>query len=132
MRKKYFFKQLIEVFIKIIFSFLIIFGLYFVSWLTNDFSYNYFIFPLLSIIVIFVCGISIGRYLERMKHVDYNSVQSKTNNQEIELNGDTEFIISDTSRDSTSKKVLKEVVDGDKVHIKVFNYNDIVDERESE
>ena len=37
----------------------------------------------------------------------------------------TEFIIKDSYEIVTNKKILKEIEDGDKVHIKTFNYDEV-------
>jgi len=132
MRKGRFFRQTIDVYMKILSAFIIVFILYFISEMVNHFAYDYFIFPLISITVIFMCGVKVGRSLEKIKINASIGYFTKDDNKEDSYTKSTEFIINDNGREVTNKKILKEVRDGDKVHIKVFNYNDIVDERESE
>ena len=43
-------------------------SLYVISFLVNNFAYDYFIFPFASIIVVFICGINVGKSLEKIKN----------------------------------------------------------------
>ncbi len=123
-----FVKQTAEIFLKILISFIIVFMLYFSSEFVNNFVYDYFIFPLLSITIIFICGVNVGRSLERIK-INQNLVMKHGGSiKKTETIEKTEFIINDTNNINKSKKILKEVEEGDKIHIKVINYNDINDE----
>ena len=132
MKKGRFFRQTIDVYIKILSAFIIVFVLYFISEIVNNFAYDYFIFPLISITVIFMCGVNVGRSLEKIKINESIGYFTKDDKKDESCAKSTEFVISDNGREVTNKKILKEIKDGDKVHIKVFNYNDIVDNKESE
>jgi hypothetical protein len=128
-------RQTIDILIKIFSAFIIVFVLYFVGETINNFVFNYFIFPLISIVAIFLCGVNVGRSLEKLKTnepIGFFSRKLQSRNVEESDNVITEFIARDSGRLVTNKKILKEIKDGDKVHIKVLNYNDIVSERESE
>ena len=132
MKKRRFFRQTLDVSMKILSAFVIVFVLYFISTLVNNFAYDYFVFPLISVTVIFVCGVNVGRSLEKIKVNDAIGFFTKEDKKEEINNKTTEFVINDSGREVTNKKVLKEIKDGDKVHIKVFNYNDIIDDKERE
>ena len=74
----------------------------------------------------FVCGLNVGRSLEKIKHNE--SIGHFTRSKEDGIkNEKTEFVIRDNIKITTNKKVLKEFKDGDKVHLKTFNYDDIDD-----
>ena len=78
---------------------------------------------------------SIVHRLEKMKTND--AIGYFTRKYKSVINGEddlekTEFIVGDNRKIVTNKKIMKEVQDGDKVHIKVLNYNEIIDEEESE
>ena len=115
---------------KIVLAFILVFGLFALSEIINYFAYDYFVFPFLSVLIIFVCGVNVGKSLERIKN--NKSIGFFTKTKEISKNNDkTEFYINDRIQIVTNKKILKEVQDGDKVHIKTFNYNDInIDKKE--
>ena len=135
MKRFRFIRQTLDILLKIISAFIIVFIMYFVSSIVNNFAYDYFIFPLISITVIFVCGINVGRSLEKMKtneSIGYFTKKGMKRQENNDLEDRTEFIVGDSIRISTNKKVLKEVKEGNKVHIKVMNYNDIYKEEESE
>lgn len=136
MIKGKFIRQTLDILTKIFLAFIIVFTVYYVSEKTNNFVYDYFIFPLIFILTIFMCGISVGRSLEKLKTNEAIGFFTKRNAKEMKVEKEimekTEFIIRDNSRVVTNKKILKEVKDGDKVHIKVFNYNDVFNEEESE
>ena len=123
-----FFRQILDILTKIFSAFVIVFLFYFVGKIFEDFAYNYFIFPLVAVLTIFICGVNVGRSLEKLKTND--AIGFFTRNKKIgtvenlSTSEKTEFIIKDTSRIVTNKKILKEVQDGDKIHLKVFNYND--------
>ena len=135
MRKGKFLKETMDILTKIFFAFVIVFVFYFVSEKINNFAFDYFIFPLVSIITIFICGINVGRSLEKLKvnePIGFFTKRGKNADSERELSGKTEFIINDNSRVVTNKKILKEVEEGNQIHIKVFNYDDLIEKRESE
>ena len=114
--------QFMDIFIKIICSFGLVFALYFITKFLDSFTFKYFIFPFISIIIIFICGINVGRSLEKIKHNESTGVFTKIpiNNEESE----TEFYVNDTRQIITNKKILKELEDGDIVHVKTNkNYN---------
>ena len=133
MTKAKFILQTMDILIKIFMAFIVVFVSYFVSEKINNYAYDYFMFPLISIITIFVCGINVGRSLEKLKTeepIGFFTKKLLSNSKKISQTDitNTEFIIRDNGRLVTNKKILKETVEGDKVHIKVFNYNDIVEE----
>lgn len=129
MRKGNFFAQTLDILTKIFSSFILVFLLYFISEKVNYFAYNYFIFPTVIIIIIFVCGLNVGRSLEKIKrNEEIGFFTKRKKNVKEESYEPTEFIVKDTTRIVTNKKILKEVEDGNQIHIKVMNYNDVVDE----
>lgn len=117
MKKPRLIGQFMDVIYKIIIAFIIVFMLYFISRFVNSFAYEYFIFPFISIVVVFVCGINVGRSLEKIKHNESTGIFTK-NKKQSENNEKTEFIIDDTREIITNKKILKELEDGDIVHVK--------------
>lgn len=134
MGKGRFIGQLMDILLKIFSTFIIVFVLYFSTKIIKDFAYTYFIFPLVSIVIIFICGINVGKALEKVKRNEPIGFFTKRRNERNEKTDSvigTEFIIKDTRRVITNKKILKEVESGDKVHVKVNNYNEIIDEREN-
>ena len=132
MKKAKLLRQTLDISVKIFSAFVIVFILYYLSNIIEDFSYNYFIFPLVSIIIIFVCGIKVGQALEKMKRNEAIGFFTKHMNTSKRRYEQTEFTIHDTKRFGVNKKILKQYEDGDKIHIKVFNYNDVVNEKEGE
>lgn len=128
-------KQTLDIMLKILLAFIIVFVLYFTTKLINNFAYDYFIFPLIAITIIFMCGVNVGRSLEKLKtneSIGYFTKKSSENKDYNDFGEKTEFIINENIRIPTNKKVLKEVQEGNQVHIKVTNYNDIYNEEESE
>lgn len=124
-------RQTTDIFVKIVFAFILVFLLFILSEMINNFAYDYFVFPFLSIIIIFVCGVNVGKSLEKMKNNE--SIGFFTKIKAVENNEKTEFYINDKIQIITNKKILKEVEDGDKVHIKTFNYDEInLDKKEQE
>lgn len=124
-------RQTGDIIIKILTAFMVVSVLYVISKFVNNFAYDYFIFPFLSMIIIFVCGINVGKALERIKN--NISIGFFTKVKEVKNSEKTEFYINDKIQIVTNKKILKEVQDGDKVHIKTFNYNEInLDKKEQE
>ena len=72
-----------------------------------------------------MCGLNVGRSLEKIKrNEEIGFFTKRKKNVKEESYEPTEFIVKDTTRIVTNKKILKEVQDGDKIHLKVFNYND--------
>ena len=132
MKKSKTFGQTIDILVKIFSSFIIVFFFYFLGKFVNNFAYNYFVFPLVAIVIVFVCGVNVGRSLEKMKTNEKIGFFTRENKKIKDDRKETEFIVSDTNRIVKNKKILKEVSEGDKIHIKVFNYNDLFDERERE
>ncbi len=128
MIKLKFFRQTLDILTKIFFAFIIVFFFYFMGKIFDDFAYNYFLFPLVAILTIFICGVNVGRSLEKLKTNEsigfFTKNIKKETIEKMSATEKTEFIIKDTSRIVTNKKILKEVQDGDKIHLKVFNYND--------
>lgn len=128
MIKLKFFRQTLDILVKIFSAFVIVFVFYFLGKIIEDFAFDYFIFPLVAVITIFVCGVNVGRSLEKLKTNEAIGFFTKNIKEESAETFDptekTEFIIKDTGRIVTNKKILKEVQDGDKIHLKVFNYDD--------
>ena len=115
--------QILDILLKIVYAFVILLSLYFIGEFVENVVYHYFILPLVSFITVFICGINVGKSLEKIKHNE--SVGFFTKSKEDNKNEKTEFIINDSIKITTNKKVLKEFKDGDKVHLKSFNYDDI-------
>ena len=130
MREKRNLNQTIEILKKIIISFSIVFILYLISYLVNNFAFDYFIFPFISFIVVFVCGIHVGKGLEKMKCATYSGYSEK--NDEDNKNDKTEFHVNDRVKIVTNKKIIKELENGEIVHVKTFNYNEINLEEEKD
>lgn len=126
MKKSKTFSQILDILTKIVCAFIILFVLYLIGEFLEDFAYHYFVFPLVSFVTVFVCGLNVGRSLEKIKHNE--SIGHFTRSKEDGIkNEKTEFVIRDNIKITTNKKVLKEFKDGDKVHLKTFNYDDIDD-----
>ena len=127
--------QTLDIFSKIFFSFVLVFVLYYIGDIVNSFVYNYFVFPLVATTIIFLCGVNVGRSLERMKTneaIGFFTRQGDCKKNVVTKRDETEFIAIDVQRPSANKKILKEVEEADKIHVKVFNYNDVVSENEGE
>lgn len=128
MIKLKFFRQTLDILVKIFSAFVIVFIFYFLGKIIEDFAFDYFVFPLVAVVTIFVCGVNVGRSLEKLKTNEaigfFTKNIKKESTETFDPTEKTEFIIKDTSRIVTNKKILKEVQDGDKIHLKVFNYND--------
>lgn len=121
MKKKKIYKLLIDLMLKIIISFSLIFILYLLSKkIIVSYSYTYFIFPSLSIIIVFICGVNVGKTLERIRNNDERGffIKNKSKNNTIE---DSEYIISDTRQIITNKKILRQLEEGEKVHVKIHD-----------
>lgn len=131
MKKRQTFKQTLDILSKIFVAFFIVFILYKLNINVDVYAYNYFTFPLVSIIVIFICGINVGISLERIKDNKsigfFTRINSKNKKEEK-----TEFVINEKSEIITSKKILKDSEKNDKVHIKIFNYDDIIKDEEKD
>lgn len=123
MKKGKTFGQILDILLKIIYAFIILLFLYFVGEFIENVVYHYFILPLVSFITVFICGVNVGKSLEKIKRGE--SVGFFTKSKGEVKNERTEFVINDNIRITTNKKVLKEFKDGDKVHLKAFNYDDI-------
>ena len=123
MKKGKTFGQILDILLKIIYAFIILLFLYFVGEFIENVVYHYFILPLVSFITVFICGVNVGKSLEKIKRGESVGFFTKSKG-EVE-NERTEFVINDNIRITTNKKVLKEFKDGDKVHLKAFNYDDI-------
>ena len=81
--------------------------------------------------IVFICGVKVGSSLEKMRKNESIGLFTKNKNV-TNKKSDTEFFVKDNYEIVTNKKILKEEV-GDRVHIKTFNYDEIVDaEIESE
>lgn len=127
MKKNSTINQTVNIMIKIFVAFIIVYFLYFLGEKTNNFTYDYFIFPILAILVIFICGVKVGRALERMK----NS-QTKTNTVKNNKDVNTEFVIQERKAIITNKKVISEKYFEDKIHKKVYNYDNLSDKDDVE
>ena len=75
--------------------------------------------------IIFICGVKIGIALERIKDNKPIGVFTKISENDKKKQIVTEFTIRDNYEIVTKKKILKELEDGEKVHIKIFNYDEI-------
>ncbi len=127
MRKGKTFEQLLDIILKVFGTFLFVFILYIISKKTNSFAYDYFIFPFISIIFIFMCGVNVGKCLEKIKRneeIGFFTKNKKKKNQTKEIQ--TEFTINGKTEILPDKKILKEVKENDTIHIKVFNYDDVI------
>lgn len=124
MKKGRIFNQMLDIIIKILIAFIIVFVLYLISKFVNNFAYDYFAFPLISMVIMFLCGVNVGKSLEKVKNKQCIGFFTKIKNDN-HINEKTEFYINDKIQIITNKKILKEVQEGDKVHIKTFNYNEI-------
>ena len=122
MRKAKTLKSSIDIFVKILTAFFVVFILYLVSKGINNFVYDYFFFPFISFIIVFICGINVGKGLERMKKNQQNKPYQYDNFKEETK---TEFHVNERVKIITNKKILKELEDGNIVHVKTFNYNEI-------
>jgi len=127
MKKNSTINQTVNIMIKILIAFIVVYLLYFIGEKTNNFTYDYFIFPLLAILVIFMCGIKVGRTLERMKYNQTKGTSFK-NNKDI----NTEFVVQERKAIITNKKVFNEKEFEEKVHKKVYDYDAINDKEEVE
>ena len=124
-------KPIIEILKKILISFSIVFVLYLISYLINNFAYDYFIFPFISFIVVFMCGIHVGKGLERMSKKSKG--YSLEDNDDSQYGEDkTEFHVNDKVKIVTNKKIIKELENGEIIHVKTFNYNEINLEEEKD
>ena len=123
MKKSKTFGQILDILTKILGAFIIVFLLYFIGKIINTFAYNYFIFPFASVIIVFVCGINVGKSLEKIKHREAIGVFSKERKKNYKDIGKTEFVVRDRRQILTNKKILKELEDGEIVHVKNYQYN---------
>ena len=123
MKKGRIFSQMLDIIIKIMIAFVFVFVLYLISKLVNNFAYDYFIFPFLSIIIIFVCGVKVGIALERVRDNKSIGIFTKPKQEEQNLK-ETEFTVKERTEIITNKKILKEDEE-DRVHVKSFNFDDI-------
>lgn len=122
MKKSKSIRELLDIIIKIICPFIIVFIIYFISTKLNDYTFSYFVFPFVSCIVVFICGINVGKSLERIKNNEPIGMftKNKTLNENI-----TEFKINESITVKTDKKIIKQLENGERVHIKAKNYDDI-------
>ena len=118
MKKNYTFNQTINIISKILIAFILVYLLYYIGEKTNSFTYDYFIFPILAVLIIFICGVKVGRTLESMK-----TKQSKSIN--VKNNKNTEFIVPERVAIVTNKKVVSEKDFEEKVHKKIYDYDDV-------
>lgn len=122
MKKGRFFRQMGDFFIKISVSFSIVLILYYFSKKIDNFAYDYFLFPSISITVIFLCGVNVGRSLERIKNNEKIGFLTKNDSCESESKEITEFIVSEKFVMNTNKKVIEDKEET--IHKKVLNYDD--------
>lgn len=132
MKKTRIFGQFLDVIYKILFAFIIVFLLYFLGKLLNSSSYDYFVFPFIAVVIIFICGVDVGKSLEKMKHHESSGVFTKNNDNKKKETSITEFYVDDTKQIITNKKVLKDLEEGNKVHIKTYEINEQEDTNEEE
>lgn len=115
---------MLDISLKIIFSFAIVFAVYLVSKEVNNFAFSYFVFPFISYIVIFICGINVGKSLEKIKNNESTGLFTKKKKSENR----TEFKINERIMAYTNKKIIKQLENGDRVHVKAKNYDEIDDD----
>jgi len=122
--------QFLDVIYKVLFTFVIVFALYFIGRFVDSFAYDYFILPFVSSIILFICGVNVGRSLERIRHNESTGVFTKSRKEKLQ--DISEFIVDDSRPIITNKKILKELEDGDKVHVKTnqISENEGSDEEE--
>lgn len=130
MKKTYIFVQTLDILTKIIVVFMVLFMFYLVDKFINNFAYHYFVFPLSCFVSVFICGISVGKSLEKIKDNEPIGFFTRGLKSNKRFDNRTEFEIKDNLRITTNKKVLKEFKEGDSVHLKIFNYNDIEKNKE--
>lgn len=114
---------MLDIMVKIIFSFAIVFAVYLVSKEVNNFAFSYFIFPFISYIVIFICGINVGKSLEKIRNNESTGIFTRKKNNK----GRTEFKINERIIAYTDKKIIKQLENGDRVHVKAKNYDELDD-----
>lgn len=115
---------MLDISLKIIFSFAIVFAVYLVSKEVNNFAFSYFVFPFVSYIVIFICGINVGKSLEKIKNNESTGLFTRKKKNESR----TEFKINERIMAYTNKKIIKQLENGDRVHVKAKNYDEIDDD----
>ena len=115
---------MLDISLKIIFSFAIVFAVYLVSKEVNNFAFSYFVFPFISYIVIFICGINVGKSLEKIKNNESIGLFTRKKKNESR----TEFKINERIIAYTDKKIIKQLENGDRVHVKAKNYDEIDDD----
>ncbi len=115
---------MLDISLKIIFSFAIVFAVYLVSKEVNSFAFSYFVFPFVSYIVIFICGINVGKSLEKIKNNESTGLFTRKKKSENR----TEFKINERIMAYTNKKIIKQLENGDRVHVKAKNYDGIDDD----
>ncbi len=115
---------MLDISLKIIFSFAIVFAVYLVSKEVNNFAFSYFVFPFISYIVIFICGINVGKSLEKIKNNESTGLFTRKKKNESR----TEFKINERIIAYTDKKIIKQLENGDRVHVKAKNYDEIDDD----
>lgn len=124
MKKARLFGQFLDVIYKILFAFIIVFLLYFLGKILDSSSYDYFVFPFISVVIIFVCGVNVGKSLEKIKHHESSGVFTKSSDCNKKTEAVTEFYVDDTRPIITNKKILKDLEEGNKVHIKTYEINE--------
>jgi len=117
-------RGLIDITIKIVFSFAIVFCIYLVSKKVDNFAFSYFVFPFASYIIIFICGVNVGRSLEKIKNNESIGIFTKKKKNDNQV---TEFKINERIIAYTDKKIIKQLENGDRVHVKAKNYDEIDD-----
>lgn len=122
MRKSKSIGELLDITIKVLLPFMIVFFIYFISEKINDFAFSYFIFPFISCIIVFVCGINVGKSLEKIKNNEPIGIFTKNKNDKSEI---TEFKINERLIVKTDKKIIKQLENGERVHIKAKNFDDL-------
>ena len=67
MRKGRTIRQTIDIMTKILTTFVLVFVMYFSTKIINNFAYDYFVFPIAAIVSVFMCGVNVGKSLEKIK-----------------------------------------------------------------
>lgn len=122
MKKSKTIRQFLDIFLKIAISFIVVFVFFYLTKFINSFAYNYFIFPFVSIIVIFICGVKVGRSLEKIKNNESTGIFTLTKNDGQFDN--TEFTVKEIEVVNKDKKIIKQEDNEEKVHVKTFDIDE--------
>ena len=123
MKKERAFWNYIDLIIQAVFVLLIIVGVYIVAENLEKYVYRYTIFPFVAVILIFLWGISLGKGIERTRHMKPVGLISKKMYKSRKRKN--LFIFSNDGETYTPhKEVIEEIKSGEIVHVKQFVEND--------